>query len=154
MHRGSERAGCIDRRICASEYYVGEVTNVVFSADATDLRNDVLTALCRDTFAVSLVDQSGQRFGAVLVSHNGITLVYERWNVGEAAYRRTDDHRLSGPCRDLRLLNSRPSIVEELPLLWTSCFEKQMCDFVYQPLSSELRRELGAFAGRADLVLA
>ncbi len=57
----------------------------MFSADAADLRNDVLTALCRDTFAVSLVAQSGQRFGAVLISHNGTTIVYERWDDGEEA---------------------------------------------------------------------
>lgn len=55
----------------------------MLSADAADLRNDLLTALCRDTFAVSLVDQSGERFGAVLVSHNGTTIVYERWDDGE-----------------------------------------------------------------------
>jgi hypothetical protein len=59
------------------------VTNVVFSPEAADLRNGLLTALCRDSFAVSLVDQDGQRFGAVLVSHNGTTIVYERWNDGE-----------------------------------------------------------------------
>ena len=57
----------------------------MFSVDAADIRNDVLSALCRDTFAVSLVDQIGQRFGAVLISHNGITLVCERWDDGEEA---------------------------------------------------------------------
>jgi hypothetical protein len=61
------------------------VTKVVFSAEAADLRDDILTALCRDTFAVSLVDRRGQRFGAVLVSHNGTTIVYERWDDGEEA---------------------------------------------------------------------
>jgi hypothetical protein len=61
------------------------VTNVVFSADAADLRNDVLSELCRDTLAVSLVLLSGQRFGAVLISHNGTTIVYERWDDGGEA---------------------------------------------------------------------
>ena len=59
------------------------MTKVVFSADAADLRNDVLTAVCRDTSAVSLVAQS--RFAAVLISHNGTTVVYERWDDGEEA---------------------------------------------------------------------
>ena len=61
------------------------MTAILFGADAADLRNDVLTALCRDTFAVSLVAQSGQRFGAVLISYNGTTIVYERWDEGEEA---------------------------------------------------------------------
>jgi hypothetical protein len=61
------------------------VTKVVFSAEAADFRDDVLAALCRDTFAVSLVDQSGLRFGAVLVSHNGTTIIYERWDDGAEA---------------------------------------------------------------------
>ena len=57
----------------------------MFSVDAADIRNDVLTALCRDSFAVSLVTQSGHRFGAVLISHNGTTIVYERWDEDEKA---------------------------------------------------------------------
>jgi hypothetical protein len=57
----------------------------VFSAGASDLRNDVLNALCRDTFAVSLVAQSGQRFGAFRISHNGMTIVYQLWDSGEEA---------------------------------------------------------------------
>jgi hypothetical protein len=59
------------------------MTKVAFSAGAADIRNDVLDALCRDTFAVSIVAQSGQRFGAVFLSHNGTTIIYEQWCDGE-----------------------------------------------------------------------
>lgn len=54
---------------------------VSLRADALDCFNEILTILCRDTLAVTLIPQDGEPFGAVLISHNGETLIYEAWDV-------------------------------------------------------------------------
>jgi hypothetical protein len=41
---------------------------------------EVLTILCRDTVAVTIHPQQGEPFGAVLVSNDSKTLIYESWD--------------------------------------------------------------------------
>ena len=55
---------------------------VKFSPDAADYFVEVLTILCRDTVAVTIHPQHGEPFGAVLVSNDVNTLVYESWDKG------------------------------------------------------------------------
>jgi hypothetical protein len=63
------------------------VSTVTFAPEAADCFVEVLTILCRDTVAVTIRPQDGEPFGAVLVSNDGETLVYESWDdmVVEAA---------------------------------------------------------------------
>ena len=59
------------------------MTSVVISSDAEDLLSEVLSILsilCRDTVAVSLVTRSKGTIGALLASHNGEILIYEGWD--------------------------------------------------------------------------
>jgi hypothetical protein len=56
------------------------VTSVVIGSDAADLLDEILTLVCRDTLAVSMVTRSGETIGAVLLSHNGQVVMYEQWD--------------------------------------------------------------------------
>jgi hypothetical protein len=47
---------------------------------AADYFVEVLTILCRDSVAVTIHAQRGEPFGAVLVSYDAKTLVYESWD--------------------------------------------------------------------------
>lgn len=55
---------------------------VKFAPEAADYFVEVLTILCRDTVAVTIHPQHGEPFGAVLVSNDAKTLVYESWDKG------------------------------------------------------------------------
>jgi len=56
------------------------MSTVKFAPDAADYFVEVLTFLCRDTVAVTIHPQHGDQFGAVLVSNDANTLVYESWD--------------------------------------------------------------------------
>jgi hypothetical protein len=58
------------------------MSTVTFAPDAADYFVEVLTILCRDTVAVTIRPQHGEPFGAVLVSNDAKTLVYESWDKG------------------------------------------------------------------------
>ena len=61
---------------------LSRMPTVKFAPDAADYFVEVLTILCRDTVAVTVLPQLGEPFGAVLVSNNANTLVYESWDKG------------------------------------------------------------------------
>jgi hypothetical protein len=58
------------------------MSTVNFAPDAADYFVEVLTILCRDTVAVTIHPQHGEPFGAILVSNDAKTLVYESWDKG------------------------------------------------------------------------
>jgi hypothetical protein len=58
------------------------MSTVSLAAEAADYLVEVLTILCRDTVAVTIHPQHGEPFGAVLVSNDAKTLVYEWWVKG------------------------------------------------------------------------
>ena len=57
---------------------------VRFAPDAADYFVEVLTILCRDTIAVTIHPQDSEPFGAILVSNDAKTLVYESWDKGQS----------------------------------------------------------------------
>jgi len=59
---------------------------VSISTDALDYFREILTVLCRDTLAVTVVRQGGEPFGAVLASRMPMGSYTESWD--EAAGRR------------------------------------------------------------------
>jgi hypothetical protein len=61
---------------------LSRMPTVKFAPEAADYFIEVLTILCRDTVAVTIHPQDGEPFGAVLVSNDAKTLVYEEWDKG------------------------------------------------------------------------
>ena len=58
------------------------MSTVKFAPDVAYYFVEVLTILCRDTVAVTVCPKHGEPFGAVLVSNDAKTLVYESWDKG------------------------------------------------------------------------
>lgn len=58
------------------------MSTVTFAPNAANYFVEVPSVLCRDTVAVAIFPQHGEPFGAVLVSNDAKTLVYESWDKG------------------------------------------------------------------------
>jgi hypothetical protein len=56
------------------------VPDLTFTPEADDYFEDMLAEMCKDSLVVRVVPLDGPAFDAVLLTHDGRTLLYEGWD--------------------------------------------------------------------------